>query len=464
MDLKYMRKASKGRKAWTFAMKTPKILIGQLNPRTGKPFGATIRYGLGSRDMREAAAERDIRLGEIRKLVARARRGENSDIVERGLTLRKGILSEDRNPVWIFGVDADGTEHSIKQEISRDMLSGEAHELARQGKRKEADILYGIGDGTAFPFSVALEKYLNSRDDIAISTKNDINTEVERFLEFAREEIGADPLCLQHVDRRVASLYLNEYLREYRSPRAPSGLKKASIERSRTLLSGIWQWAIRSGHIDYQFINPWHNQPITIKSKPKIQLPSEFPEKIYTPDEWNALLNAAPQGESLGDVMRVCIATGCRAGEVAALTQRDVETTGQGFFVREGKTKNASRYVPLFGLAREIISVRASAATPSNSTLFPDLPRNKKTGKSSARISQKFTRLRRRVLGEETNDRLSLHNTRHTWRTIARNATDVPDRVVDELGGWAGQSTTSRPYLHHLNGEEYRQAAWKITV
>jgi hypothetical protein len=53
-------------RGFTFKMPTPPTLIGQDNPRTGKPYGKTIHEGLNTRDVRDAAKLRDLRLGEIR--------------------------------------------------------------------------------------------------------------------------------------------------------------------------------------------------------------------------------------------------------------------------------------------------------------------------------------------------------------------------------------------------------------
>lgn len=58
-------------------MVTPIELVGKTNPFTGKPFGKEITIGLGTRPLPEAMKQRDIVLGDIRRLAARAR-GEQS--------------------------------------------------------------------------------------------------------------------------------------------------------------------------------------------------------------------------------------------------------------------------------------------------------------------------------------------------------------------------------------------------
>jgi integrase len=53
------------------------------------------------------------------------------------------------------------------------------------------------------------------------------------------------------------------------------------------------------------------------------------------------------------------------------------------------------------------------------------------------------------LLAEGSDNRLSLHSTRHTWRTVARRAR-VPEADINELGGWAGQRSSSATYDHGL--------------
>lgn len=51
---------------WCFRMATPSALIGQPNPRTGRPYGREIREGLNTRELGKARKLRDLLLGKIR--------------------------------------------------------------------------------------------------------------------------------------------------------------------------------------------------------------------------------------------------------------------------------------------------------------------------------------------------------------------------------------------------------------
>ena len=88
--------------------------------------------------------------------------------------------------------------------------------------------------------------------------------------------------------------------------------------------------------------------------------------------------------------------------------------------------------------------------------MFPEWPIRPASDKASA-VSQWFTRFRRAVLGVETDKRLSLHSTRHTWRTVARRA-GVREADINDLGGWAGQRTSNSVYDHGLLEDQLEAA------
>jgi integrase len=93
---------------------------------------------------------------------------------------------------------------------------------------------------------------------------------------------------------------------------------------------------------------------------------------------------------------------------------------------------------------------------------FPEWSIRPASGKAAA-VSQWFTRFRRKVLGAETDGRLVLHSTRHTWRTVARRA-GVKETDINDLGGWSGPRTSNSVYDHGLLVEQLEEAQlliWK---
>lgn len=434
-------------------MATPAALIGRINPRTGTAYGRTIHEGLDTRVLRDTAKKRDLLLGQIRREALEVSQGDiGSDASALAWAKRRQEHSyqdsayEDTDP-------RTGEVTVFQDNIADDLIASEAERIAVRKGVKAAQRWHKIASAQAVAFVTAYEAYLTANKTLSNSTRNNLKTEVRRFLTFSSEHV-----TLQEVDHVMVYRYLNEFLPKQTSPKAPAGLRRTSIQRSQTLLSGVWRWARHSGLLSRHSENPWKDQLLTTPDDRRAAGPRENDEGIYTAEQWALLMQAVPEATPLGDTLRIAIMTGCRLEEIADLKGADVESNGSGFFVPKGKTKNARRYVPALGEAQAVIQRRKAGA---NDPLFFELPVRRSTGKRGGALSLAFTRVRRKVLGVETDDKLTLHSVRHTWRTMARRA-DVSERTVLELGGWSGQSTTDRPYDHGLQREGYRNAANKI--
>lgn len=96
-----------------------------------------------------------------------------------------------------------------------------------------------------------------------------------------------------------------------------------------------------------------------------------------------------------------------------------------------------------------------------NAPLFGEVPLRKSTGKRGGSLSQAFTRLRRDVLGDETDGELAQHCFRHTWRTAAARA-GVDLRTAQEMGGWSRGRASDLTYDHGMELEHYRQEQDKV--
>ena len=148
------------------------------------------------------------------------------------------------------------------------------------------------------------------------------------------------------------------------------------------------------------------------------------------------------------------------AGRRSGQERDSVEGGATGYTILQGKTENATRYVPLVDMAQRVIKARLKKAGGSG-PLFPEFPVRKSTGKRGGAASQKFTRLRRDVLGRHTDGSLALHAFRHTWRTAARRA-GVDPRTTSELGGWSLGRANDLTYDHGLEREQYRKDQLKV--
>ncbi|WOI56592.1 tyrosine-type recombinase/integrase [Palleronia sp. LCG004] len=269
-------------------------------------------------------------------------------------------------------------------------------------------------------------------------------------------EDPAEAACLEDVTPHLARRFRDVYLPAAKSPRAPNGLSSGTVNKNVTLLKAIWVWAIDRNLTAQRYRDPWVFTQLTPRARS-----DEAPRREdFTAQEVSAILSAAPRGTREGDLLRLALVTGCRVDELAMVKTQDLEDDAEGINLAEGKSRNARRYVPIPEGAWPIMSRRLVEHGESG-PLFPDWPIRPSVGKVYA-ISQWFTRFRRQVLGGETDKRLSLHSTRHTWRTVARQAR-VPEGDIHDIGGWAGPRTSSTVYDHGLLKEQLAQtqeAVW----
>jgi integrase len=147
--------------------------------------------------------------------------------------------------------------------------------------------------------------------------------------------------------------------------------------------------------------------------------------------------------------------TGFRISEITNRVADDVDPALQRLFIPFGKTRSARRSGFLFGEPWEIVHSRSKGG----GDLFAEVPIASKTGARSS-INNKFTRVRRQVLGTETNGHLDFHAIRTTFRSVAYRA-GINELTVNQLGGWAQPQTNNQPYLRFVD-PDLRRAAWKI--
>lgn len=426
-------------KGWSFQMATPQILKGRVFPRTGKPFpDRWIRIGLGTTDVLQARRERDLIVAAIRAEEIRAEQDFGALAVAAEMAaLPSGSEARQEARVAAWEV-AEGIEK-------------------RKGT-KAAKRWYGTATGKATPLKEVYPLYVlwtEERGELSQSSRNNLATAYARLLEFASQDV-----TLQEVTRLQVSEFVNVFLRDYKSPKAPDGLRFATLTRYVTLLTGLWKWAKRQGYLPHDYVSPWEGQAPSKKATRKEAEESGKHRRPYTPEEVEALMEGIPEGTALGDIFRVGLMTGVRLEEVADLYKHQIVGHAEGYEIMRGKTQNAARFIPLVGLAQAVIRRRAEAAEEGGA-LFPELKVRESTKKRGGAISQKFTRERRKILGAETDDELCLHALRHTWRTQAEQAM-VPDRPARKMGGWKDERSNDSPYAHGMTREQYRVFQQKI--
>ncbi|MFT3974030.1 MAG: tyrosine-type recombinase/integrase [Amaricoccus sp.] len=482
--------------AFQLRMRTPTALLGTLDPLSGRPFGSTIRRGLGStRDLREARVRAAILRGQYLALASNPR----------GLT-------DERALVWAEliakqrATGDDGPDDPFPDLASLVEAEAEADEQAaihvklppaeRTARAAQRDRFLGIASGArGLPLDRLLDDYLTARSPgnrsglapLALTTRNDVRSAFRHLGLFLSGEAGhgkdLGSCFLGDMTADAVHRFRTRYLRERMAPKTAS--------KYETLLVGAWRWAREERLPGAPEADIWASLKLVRRA---LQSPDTTSREAFTAPEVAALLDhEAGLREPLAGLFRLLLVTGCRVDEVARLTLEDVAAPAKegaspsnslGFTIRSGKTANAARYVPvpavaqgLFGAlieqARKARAQNTSLDEGTNhflvgggSRLFPSIPIRPASGKAAA-ASQTFTRERRRILlaalGDAGDGRLALHSTRHTWRTLARRAR-VPEDAVNELGGWAGPRRSSSVYDHGMLREQLAEAPEKVAL
>lgn len=448
-DMRYLVQPRGPGKGWVFRMITPPDLVGVPNPWDSKPLAKEIKKGLGTRHPVEARKLRDIALGDIRRLQD-ALSDDAAFSLASAVEWREAIAS---------ARETTGGPRSVRMElVLHDKLE---QALGRGLPLDQLKRFSRVARGKGFPLSLAHPQYLEARRvgnpyghwPLKRTTVMSVDTAVSHLRAFLDDQTNT--ACLEDVTPEVAMSFRDVYLPSLKSNRSLVGLSAQTIAKNVNLLKRLWQWAIGRGLIAKKLTNPWDfPKGLGRTDGHRVQVRQD-----YQPDEFSKLLQATERGSRGGDLLRLAIATGCRADELATITTSLVREDGTGFDLVDGKTRNASRFVPVVGAARSLLQARVEVHGGSG-RVFPEWPIRPASGKAAA-VSQWFTRFRRQVLGPDTDNRLALHSTRHTWRTAARRA-DVNDAAILDLGGWSGPRRSDSAYDHGLREEQLVEAQQKI--
>jgi integrase len=437
IDMRHLIKP-RGR-GYSLRMLTPPVLIGTENPWTGKPFGKEIKLGLDTRGHADALRIRDVRVGQIRQLEADAIAASGRGGIGRIIDLSPEAAEEWRK----MRLEATDAELEGYDYVLADQLDA----AVEAGKEDEAKAFGALVFKGALPLEKALEQYLDERkegnvfgfDPLAVTTALNIRSTMKYLVAF----LDLETPLLQDVTQAKAFQFRTQYLP------IEKGLGIGTVTKHTNFMRVFWNWAI----VDKMYLksrngkslqNPWTVTEKGTSKRKSSRRNGETKRSAFTPDDVaNLFAGWSEWGTRQGDIIRLALATGCRADEMGALPLMNVRTDGTGFEISRGKSANAARLVPVVGDAQELLRRRLVAVTDaqaglpmSERRLFPEWPLKPSTGKANS-VSQWFTRYRRDVLGKESDDTLALHSFRHTWKTVARRAGVAEDRVRD-LGGWQG--------------------------
>ncbi|ELW9381655.1 TPA: site-specific integrase [Klebsiella pneumoniae] len=259
-----------------------------------------------------------------------------------------------------------------------------------------------------------------------LTTLSKTNKAVEVLLSHLRKR----DIQLKDINRTIVTGWLDKL----KSDRAPQ-----TIQNYISALAQIWDLA-RNRYHDAPQDNPWRGHGLEAKS-------SKVSYEVFTHTELAQVFAALEGDAEMQAVTLIGMYSGARLNEICSLRVENVrEIEGVLCFeVTEGKTKSAARIIPVHSMIKPLVlSLREK---PHNGFLFYRASIiDRADGKRSTWHTQRFTRAKRKALGEVGTERKVFHSLRHeVAQQLDRN--QVPeDRVALILGHERGKTEAFKTY------------------
>lgn len=439
-------------------------------PRLRKAVGGKehIVRSLKTRDAAEARYRRWEAIAQIKRELRELEGAKAWDPVKLGLEHRQAYFAADPIPE-----DPEDELPSSPRDDIRYLITSDVDEMVRAGRPKEAALLYKIAtQENVAVLKEAEERWLSEIKD----RQNEQSIRMHKGVLKELREAFPEAVLSSDIDRRKAGMFVSEVLRG-------KGLSQNTINRKLWSLSSFWAWMAKRGLIE-EGTNPWAGQGDHSKRPAKRAMRKEGTKDTkklpFTKDELVKLLRADPKEHSGGthsdelrDLIRLGLVTGCRLNELCELQARDVLVADKAIRIREGKTENATRTIPVLDAAWGIIERRLKGAPEGEpeAYLLPNLKPGGPDGKRSWYITKVFTSFRRSVLGEEgeidlasgrSKSPVDFHSFRRTFATYLERAstrtTKVNASVIAELMGHEKPTLALSVYSGGLHIEHLREA------
>jgi integrase len=232
--------------------------------------------------------------------------------------------------------------------------------------------------------------------------------------------------------------------------------RDAPLEATRAFedLRAMVRWAVARGDLD--------NNPIDGMKKPATSKPRE---RVLTDEEiralWNGLPEALAKSPTCQRIIRLCLATAQRVGEVAGMTRGELDLKRRLWSLPGSRTKNGHPHsVPLSDLAAEIIGRALKAAGENAEFVFPS-----DDGPMPAHAVAKTITRAMKPTKDQPQGRFGLaHWTAHDLRRTALTGMARLGVEPIVLGHVANHRTTTKAgmtlsvYVHHAYEREKREA------
>jgi integrase len=241
---------------------------------------------------------------------------------------------------------------------------------------------------------------------------------------------------LKDVNRTTVTGWLDKLKKE----KAPQ-----TIQNYISALAQIWDLAKNRYH-DAPQDNPWRGHSLEAKS-------SKISYEVFAPGELAKVYNLLD--DEMKAVTLIGMYSGMRLNEICSLKTGNIKTIEDVlcFEIFEGKTKSAARIIPCHSKLTALITTLVQK--PYDGFLFYHASiTDRADGKRSTWHTQRFTRAKRKALGEAGTERKVFHSLRHGVAQILDRGgvgkaklKPVPeDRIALLMGHERGTTESFRTY------------------
>lgn len=269
-------------------------------------------------------------------------------------------------------------------------------------------------------------------DKRKLTTLSKTNKAVEQILAHLKKR----DIQLREINRTVVTGWLDKLKKE-------KALQ--TVQNYISSLAQVWDLA-RNRYQDAPQDNPWRGHGIEAKS-------SRVSYEVFAPGELAKVFTALGDDKEMQAVTLIGMYSGMRLNEICSLqigNIREIEGV-LCFEVKEGKTKSAARIIPVH--SKIIPLVKSLLQKPFDGFLFYHASiTDRADGKRSTWHTQRFTRAKRKALGEVGTERKVFHSLRHeVAQQLDRGGVDgknpVPeDRIALLLGHERGNTESFKTY------------------
>lgn len=366
------------------------------------------KHPLGTSDLKAANEMKWAVVARFKDAIAQARRAAASNNPQEAAALKARLHAGD-----------EGTQYWIHEEARR-IQASQGHDAA--------DAFYGLASGATTPLTLHQYTFLAFKSDYRLKTQSDFKRVLTWLDDWLRQ--GHHAAILEGVTRKVAGQFIEQHLCVGRS--------RAKASAYLGFLREYWKWLVQRGHCED---NPWIGQPLPATKRAPRSAHPDGGKRPYTDDEISTLLYGPveehmrpPTSLYLTDLMRLAALSGMRLEEICQLRVSDC--VGGCFEVREGKTQNAERSIPIHPDLKKTVARLTAKRKPDAFLIdgLPDVPVSRE-GRSDP-ASKAFSRYRRKMgVDERPNDKaksnVDFHSFRRWFIRKARDAMHEPNAGFD---------------------------------